>query len=295
MDITFDFSFFYELLDMPVYQALWTLFIRGGWIIILIVFLRVAWEGYIRIIQEKYRQEVKHTLLAIDVPKENTQGPKAVEHIFANLAAAQSSGNLVDKYIKGYNQQPFSLEIISIGGYVQFLIRTPEKLKDLAEAAVYAQYPDAEINEVDDYTENMPGSFPNEDYDLWGSELVLYAKEAFPIRTYPQFVEPMTKDELKFKDPMASILEVLSRASEGEQIWMQLIITPVKGDWKDKCANDVKKALGQKVESKISIIDEIIDSPVKLLEYIGDVILSRPAGKEETKEKKEGNLSPGEN
>lgn len=296
MDITIDFSFFYRLLEMPPHQAAWFLFVHGGWAIFLIIFLGISWSNYIVGIQEKYRRKLKYTLLSIDVPKENQQGPKAVEHIFANLAAAQSSGNLIDKYIEGYTQPPFSFEIASLGGYIQFLIRMPEKFRDLAEAAVYAQYPDAEISETDDYTREAPSNFPNKEFDLWGTELKLYNKDAYPIRTYPAFEDMTSKDD-KFKDPMASLLETLGKVGEEEQVWLQLILTPCKSEWKSKGAVEVKKLIGQKVEVKKSLSDKIIESPLRLFEKLGDLFFAVPSAKKK-EEKKEYNLmsylTPGE-
>ena len=281
---------------MPPLEMLWFLFSHGGWVIFLIIFLKFAWDFYVFYIQERYRENTKYVLLAIDVPKENMQGPKAVEQIFASLAAAQSSGNLIDKYIEGYTQRPFSLEIVSLGGYIQFLIRTPEKFRDLAEAAFYAQYPDAEISEVDDYAKETPNLFPDKEYDLWGTELVFYNKDAYPIRTYPSFEDKMAKD-LKFKDPIASLLEVLGKMTEGEQLWLQIIITPCKSDWKDKGVNEVKKLIGQKVKVKTNLMDDILNSPIKLLQELGSIIIPQESSEKPKKEEPHSlmtYLSPGE-
>ncbi len=293
MDITLDLSFFYDLLGGIPLEILLPILKYGSWAFAAFIIGKILWVFWLFHIQNKYRKSVNYVLLAVDVPKENEQGPKAVEHIFASLAAGQSSGNFVDRNIKGYTQASFSFEIISLGGYIQFLIRTPEKLRDLIEASIYAQYPDAEINEVEDYTKDTPDAFPNKEYDLWGSELVLYNKEAYPIRTYPAFEDSMVKDA-KFKDPMASLLEVLGRMNEGEQVWLQIIITPCKNDWKDKSEGVVKKIIGQKMKEKKTILSEVINSPLYLLEKIGDIIFEREGGKKEEKDSAMSQLSQGE-
>src|SRR3989344_4214570 len=106
--------------------------------------------------QIKYSKKLKWHLLAIDIPKANEQSPKAVEHIFAHLAGGLSSFTKKELYWEGKFLPTFSLEIVSIEGYVQFFIRTQSKYRDLVEAAVYAQYPEAEITEVEDYTTSVP-------------------------------------------------------------------------------------------------------------------------------------------
>ena len=95
--------------------------------------------------------------------------------------------DLAEKYYKGHYQRWFSFEIVSIDGYIQFIIRTEKKFRDLVESAIYAQYPEAEITEVDDYTKGFPDTFPNDTHDLWGTEWTLVEDNEYPIRTYQDF------------------------------------------------------------------------------------------------------------
>jgi len=97
--------------------------------------------------QIKFNQGIRYVLLAIDVPRMNEQTPQAVEQVFGQLAGAYSGLDQIEKYWVGKTQAVFSFELVSIGGYVQFLVHTPTKYRDLIEAAVYSQYPDAEIVE----------------------------------------------------------------------------------------------------------------------------------------------------
>jgi len=221
----------------------WFLFIRGGWIVVIIALIVGLYEAWLDMRQGQYAGKWKFALLAIDIPKNNEQTPKAVENIFSALSAAQSNPNLVDKYWNGKIQESFSFELVSLEGYVQFIIRTPVHFRDLVEASVYAQYPDAEITEVEDYITPYKGmKFPNERYNLWGTELVLTKEDPYPLRTYPEFEHQMTQT---FIDPMSSILEIMSRMGPGEQIWVQIITTPIKPDWGEKAKKVVKMMVGE--------------------------------------------------
>jgi len=282
MDITIDLTFFYRLLKMPPYEAVWLLITHGGWAVILLIFLGIAWFMWVARNQNKYLAGIKYVLLAIDVPKDNIQGPQTAEYIFSTLAAAYSSGDFIERNFEGYLQIPFSFEIVSLGGYIQFLVYTQEKFRDLVEAAFYAQYPDAEISEVEDYAQSGPVNFPNDEYELWGTELILYNNEAYPIRTYPAFEDKMAKDA-KFKDPMASLLEMLGKIGEGEQIWLQLVITPCGQDWKSKGEKEVKKLIGKKEKPKKSIFDQVLDSANKVVSEIGTSVFGGVGGGEEKK------------
>jgi hypothetical protein len=113
------------------------------------------------------------------------------------------------------------------------LIRCPEANRDLIEAAVYAQYPNAEISEVEDYAADVKAIFPNDDFDMWGAEIALTKPEAYPIKTYPLWEHSLTQT---FLDPMASMLEIMGRLQPEEQIWFQWVLSPIGDDcWRAGC------------------------------------------------------------
>ncbi|PIZ99490.1 MAG: hypothetical protein COX77_01435, partial [Candidatus Komeilibacteria bacterium CG_4_10_14_0_2_um_filter_37_10] len=205
--------------------------------------------------QGKFAAKIKYIFLAIDVPKDNEQSPKAVEHLMTNLAGGHMPLSKWEEWWDGAFQLCFSLEIVSIDGYIQFIIRTPEHWRDMVEAAVYAQYPEAEIMEVDDYTKDIPDKFPNTEYNFWASELALVKNEAFPIRSYVEFEHSLTQE---LKDPMAALLEIYSRIGMGEQMWFQIIVKPTDDKWKDAAQKVVSKLIGEKVAVKENILDKII-------------------------------------
>ncbi len=222
--------------------VMWTLLTHGGWIALIPVFLWGGFAIWLNYIQGVYAMRQKYVLLAIDVPKENELSPKAVEQVFAHLSGIYKSGNKKERYLRGYLMPSLSLELVSIEGYVQFLIRTPAKFRDLVEATIYAQYPNAEISEVGDYATEFKAEFPNEEYDIWGTELKLTNKQHYPIRTYPMFEHSLSQT---FYDPMASILEFFSRMQRGEQVWLQIVITPPRtDDWRKDGMRLVKKLIG---------------------------------------------------
>jgi len=238
------------------------LFLNGGWIAFLIAMVIGSSYGYMFYIQNKYADTIKWTLLAIDIPQENLQSTKAVEHIFAAMWPFMESINLKEKYIDGKFQQAFSLEIVSIGGYTQFLIRTPVTHKDIVEAAIYGQYPKAEISEVEDYTERFKEvKFPSEEYDLWGSEFGLTKPSPYPIKTYPSFEHSLTQT---FADPMGSMLEVFNKVHRDEEMWLQFIITPIHDDWKEEGYKLIDKIIGVEGKKKNNIVDLML-SPLNYI------------------------------
>ncbi len=204
------------------------------WIYVPLILFFLAKGLWIKSARQKFVQGINWTLLEVKPPAEIKKTPRAMEQFFAGLHGAQRTPNWKERNIKGELQEWFSLELVSQGGQIHFLIRTPEMYRDLVEAQVYAQYPEAEISQVDDYIHSVPSDIPNSDYDLWGTELVLTKEDAYPIRSYTAFERDILLEEQRI-DPLASLLEVMSKIKDGEQIWIQTLIRPVLSDWKKDC------------------------------------------------------------
>lgn len=235
-----------QILDFflrPSGLVVFDLFVIFGWIIIIYLLFYIAvyyWKEYKG---NKYTAKWKWVLLAVDIPLENVQTPKAVEQLFAHLAGSFGSSNIEKAFRDGYRQPWFSFEIISIEGYIQFLIRTEVSFRDLVEAAVYAQYPDADIIEVEDYVDLAPESYPNNEYDVWVGDFCLAENSALPIRTYREFEHSISKDTV-LKDPMGTFLESFSRIGTGEQMWFQMLIEPISNSWKEDAIKKIKEIIG---------------------------------------------------
>ena len=261
----------------------------------------LAWVNYV---QEKYFRKIEWNLLEIKVSKESEKRPKTMEEFFSGIYSTYDViiDTLYDIYLKGKIDMWFSFEIVSKEGDIHFYIRTPKCSRELIESQIYAQYPDAEIQEVDDYVTDIPDDIPNKDYDLWGADMTLVKEDAYPLRTYKEF-EDMASGE--FVDPISSIVEGVSKLNKGEQIWIQILVRATDDSWKEDANNLVLKLIGRKDKKKESsnpfsiIIDEFVD----LARYtiFGAFSTQEPKDKIEKKKSKEEesislmlHLSPGE-
>jgi len=263
-----------------------------GWIPLSLTFL---WGAHL--LWLNYRQNIwaeknaKFTLLAIDIPRGNAQSPRAVENMFTYLGGAHSTNNLVDTYWDGKFQLAFSFEIISVGGYTQFLIRTPVANRDMVESAVYAQYPDAEIIEVDDYTAPFANtSFPNDKYDLAGAEFVLVTDPALPIRTYPDFEHQFGEPETTFRDPLAALMDLCSSLKPGEQLWYQILVIPTEMAWPDFVEGKVSEILKEKPKAKPNIFNQAADGALSMISTASIMIAGGEAAEAKKEEKKDDAL-----
>ncbi len=198
-----------------------------------------AWHTYVRIL---YKRDVQWSFLEVKIPREIRRGPKAMEQIFSSLHSFISGpDSFVERYWNGEVNLWFSFEIVSFGGDIHFYIKTPTKHKNYLEANLYAQYPDIEVEEVEDYTLRMPESYDGlkkSGYEMWGTELRLDKDDIYPIRLYEEFDSPSEYSQL---DPIASLIEVLNTLKPGEELWIQILISPAGSYWQEKGAQMVKR------------------------------------------------------
>jgi uncharacterized glyoxalase superfamily protein PhnB len=239
--------------NQPIDAILFDILIWFGWIPIFVTLVWgfvMLWKDYR---QGLYSAKQKYVLLAVDVPSATEQTPKALENLFANLYGTKSSLTWKETWIDGKLHPIYSFEIVSTGGYIQFLVRTPTRCRDVVEAGIYAHYPDAQICEVEDYVWNFPNKFPDEKYEMWGTEFFLDRPQIFPIRTYVDFEDKLTQE---IKDPLGNTLEQMGRMKPGEHLWFQMLVQPSSNDWQKAAIKFVSKIYGKEEKAKQSFLEK---------------------------------------
>jgi hypothetical protein len=121
----------------------------------------------------------------------------------------------------------------------------------LVKTQIYAQYPEAEVYEVPDYT-NFIDNDP-ENIEMWGTYFKLTENDDVdPIRTYIDYgLDKVAKPEEQ-TNPITSVLEYLGGLKRGEQAWIQILIRGHKGSkWKEGEGLFHKKEWGERVDEKI--------------------------------------------
>ncbi|MEI7792575.1 MAG: DUF87 domain-containing protein [Candidatus Berkelbacteria bacterium] len=154
----------------------------------------------------------EYTILRIDVPRNNDKSPMSAEQMFASIHGIFSETSDYQNHL--------SFEIVSKEKYIQFYVYLPVHLKDFIEGQIYAQYPSVEINEVDDYVQEVDISQKNCSI----CELKLNKPDVYPIKQFTDFEV----------DPISGITSVMSKLNSGEEVWFQMIIRPIGDDWQEK-------------------------------------------------------------
>jgi Type IV secretion-system coupling protein DNA-binding domain len=224
----------------------------------------------------KNNATIEGVLLRVAVSKTNERGPIVAEQIFAALHGLEQNYSFGD-YFFGRPKPRLSVEVASVKNLIQFFIWAPRKYRNVIESQIYAQYPDVEIEEVEDYAKNATNLFevvptiPNRpagapglvEYEpkavslegrpsnlqhVAAAEIVFTAPPVFPIKRYPQFEDKITG---VYTETLAGVTATLSKLNAtDEQAWIQITLEPI-GDWWKKRAMKCLKLIQQGIYNNV--------------------------------------------
>ncbi len=243
----------------------------------------VLLELLIRKNQRQRLMKESYTLLTIRVAKDNEIGPLVSEQIFSTIhGIAKKIGFW--KRLRGLDQDKVSFEIANTDRNIRFYAYFPTRLRNLVEGQIYAQYPNVEITESDDYSRGIweevrfnehVKSMGNNDSGLAivaseiidsrqnndfhsidffknavGLDLKLTDPTIYPIKRYPQFEDKKAKVSM---DTLAAITSTISKLNDVEdQAWIQVVVRPLEDKWRvvfTKCIRILNKGIYLNIES----------------------------------------------
>ena len=187
------------------------------------------------------------TVLLVKVPKEKINEDQqkgqedtlekvreqiAVADTLFSAAAGLKHEHGLMAWLHGRNDH-LAFEIVTKDGKISFYVVTPDKLKTFVGQQIHAQYPHAEITEETDYNIFQP------ECHIVGASLWFKYKSAFPFKTYKKLDS----------DPLAAILNPLSKIAQDQGALIQYIVRPASPRWRRegvRLIRDIKE--GQKFE-----------------------------------------------
>ena len=223
----------------PFFQSIGLFLWQTAYIWILIgvaIFFARVW---MRHVQQKFINEMDWVMLELKVPREVHKSPAAMEVVLQTLHDVGGTANWYARWWKGGVRGWHSLEIVSIEGSIYFFIRTQRKFQEFITAAIYSQYPNAHVREVDDYTRYVPPYKRGGEWSLFGFHLVLKKPDPYPLKTYIDYGmdKDLSLDEEQRLDPMSVILEILAGMRTTEHVWIQILIRAATNRHKDPKAS----------------------------------------------------------
>jgi len=191
------------------------------WILLILLVFALAFLAFILFWGGKNEdenpifEEMRNPLIMqILVPRENEKASLAAEQMFASIHGI----------LENYKRCPdlVSLEIASNEeDGIRIYVIAPQHLSRFIEGQIYAQYPNADIQYVEDYTREEN---PSGEIFVTTGEIEMEKDSIFPIKTFRSFEV----------DPLAAITGAISELNRGEKAWIQIVIRPVSNYWQER-------------------------------------------------------------
>lgn len=147
------------------------------------------------------------------------------ETIFSSIGGLRAQRGF-KAWLFGRNDH-FSFEIVANQKLISFYIVTPAENGRYIEQQVQAHYPEAVMEEVEDYNIFNPSGEAAAGYLKTKREFV------FPIKTYDKMDA----------DPMNSIINVISKLNHEEGVAIQYTVRSANSRWHKRCNDVVNKAM----------------------------------------------------
>jgi hypothetical protein len=238
-----------------------------GWLLIVVLLLWIVWKVYMYVKMVDYVSAIQWSFMQITIPEDAEQTPKAMENIFAVLDGIHKSPDLIERYFEGYIEAWYSCELHCMKGRARYILVVPTIHKTFFEGVIYGQYPQAEIKEVEDYTQVYNYKDLDKTFDLYGSEIVLTDEDIYPIKTFRDY-EDVFSEEDKFVDPHQALVEAYTNVNEDEEFWMQVLVRPIDGKeikaWEEKGEEEIDKLAGKDVKKGRGVIKRTVESASQL-------------------------------
>lgn len=192
----------------------------------------ICWNAWIWYIQALFLSGRNPVLLEMKVPREIMKSPRAMEIALTGLSISSGETTFVHRGWKGQIRTYFSMELVSFGGEIHFYFWCWKNYRNVVESSLYAQYPEIELVEVEDYASKFQydpdvhsvfcTDWRRESY-VEGTKIGTRNQDAYPIKTYIDFeLEKDPKEEYRI-DPLAQIIEYLGSIKPNEQVWAQIV------------------------------------------------------------------------
>jgi hypothetical protein len=234
---------------LPLYLIAFAVMLSGPFFL-----ARKLFHDYIEFRHKQTFFNQSFVLLELKLPKEITRSPVGMEIFFTALYQTKAT-SYHEFYVQGKLRPSWSLELVSIEGQVHFYIHTIKNFRNIIEAQIYAQYPNVEIYEVEDYTKNV--FHDPERIAMWGTQFVFKKPTFFPIKSYIDYgLDKDPKEEFKI-DPMTSVLEYLGSLKKGEQTWIQIIFRAHKKEGKKEGRFHEKPLWTEGIKKEIKKLREL--------------------------------------
>lgn len=217
-------------------------------VVILVVILLVIVRAFLRRQAHGRGGGLEMAILQISIPKfrreEEANQTGGIDQIRQAVSTAESffstiGGLRAQRGFKAWlygREDELSFEIVLDKGLIKFFVAVPENMRAHVEQQISSNYPDAHIEQVEDYNIFSPAS------TILGAYMTFTRSSAFPIKSY-----------LKLEtDPLSALTNTMSKVEPGDGIAIQYVIRSAKKEWRSQGLNIASQMQqGMKLEDAI--------------------------------------------
>lgn len=260
-----------------------------GWLLVVWLTMWIAWKTYQLMKMIDYVSAIEWTFYQITLPEESEETPRSMEVIFEVVGGMHKNPDFNELYFDGYLEPWASFEICCTQNNAKFIMVVPTPHKRLFESVVYAQYPKADIKEVEDYTQKYSVEDLRSKFEMYGTDMILAEDDIIPIKTYREF-EAQLAERIPFVDPMQILVETLTNVEPGEEFWIQVLVRPVDGGeikkWEKKGEKKIAEISGQAKAAKPTMWENATEFAGAIPGELFSAIFKGPIEIEKKKEEK---------
>ena len=261
------------IFENPVIMGVGILVVVVGVLVILALVVRAFLRSHL------YTPEgYENVTLLITVPKEFLREEDkekdlkqligTAETLYANLGGMKAQKGLKPFFFG--RKDHLALEIVAEkGNVISFYVTTPAYLQQYVEQQFHAQYPDANIEPVEDYNVFAPQGV------ILGAYVRQKKQHIFPVMTFQKLES----------DPLNALTNSLSRFQEGEGGVIQILVRSAPASWHSWPAK-VASEMQQGKKLKDALKDASGKGFAKFASGIGRSVVSKPKDPLEEQQRK---------
>lgn len=235
-------------------------FLAWGWLLGLLLILSLVWKLYRFVKVIDYLNSIRWCFLQVTLPDDAEVTPKSMENAIAIWAGIHKAPDMIEKFFEGYQEAWYSLEVQCEPHRARYFMVIPEVHRQFFEGVVYGHYPMAEVREVEDYTQVFDYKKVREEFEVYGTDMILAQDDVYPIRTYALYDDPLSPEDT-FIDPHQALIEAYTNIRPGEQFWFQVLVWPKGGDvtekWLEKGEATIGKITGKEKKEGAGFVRQI--------------------------------------
>ncbi len=233
----------------------------------------IAWPLWLTFIRSHFVSSIPYSTIELKPGAETPRSARPMELVFYALYH-RTDLTLSETYLMGHVRMPWSFEVLGHANAVRFFVHLPTAHRQAVEARIRAEYRDIDIDQVRDYSREIPWNPFSKKLSMM--EHTLAKADPYPLKTYVAY-----EDEKVARDAFTELLETMAAAGDHEYAALSIIVRPhqrerlkmfgpLKDTLHDAAQKEIVKLLGkggdinavpEKAKKTIAAIEAALKKP----------------------------------